>query len=132
MKCFWSISFLLLGSLLYSCVKTDVATGETISFTPNTVTPVYIAADITVKAVVTSVNDSRCPIGGVCIWAGELRATVQMDSQYSISLLQDQQKDTTYLGHKISFTLIDRTPFPNTSPVNPEPETKVKIKIVRQ
>lgn len=61
----------------------------------------------------TVLEDSRCPTGGECVWAGEARARFKIEKYNSspvfIDLLEGV-KDTTVCGYKFSF--IKLLPYP--------------------
>jgi hypothetical protein len=66
-------------------------------------------------------NDSRCPSGSNCIWAGEARIKITFSNagdkkSFVLSTLTTQ--DTTISHYKIR--LVDVTPYPNGSKINPE------------
>lgn len=80
------------------------------------------------------VEDSRCPIGGVCVWAGRARAKFSFhlnNQKYSIALTTSGTEyyrvDTVIGNYKI--VLEDISPYPGQFPV---PQSSATVKISRQ
>ena len=65
-------------------------------------------------------NDSRCPSGSNCIWAGEARVEITFSNagdKKSFVLSTFNPKDTTTLNYKIR--LVDVMPYPDGSKIDP-------------
>ena len=83
----------------------------------------YTSSDGIYKFKITDVNDSRCPEGAQCIWAGEVylkgewienKDTTEVELH---SLLTDQQK----LPEGITMKIMDAKPYPKSgTPTDPE------------
>lgn len=60
---------------------------------------------------VRMVNDSRCPVGAQCIWAGEVTIELTLDSgkEKQTFTLKDDQKAASILGYDILLISIDRS-----------------------
>ena len=129
--------FCLIAGMSASCDKSSMdngckayASGDTVVFTPMQPVPIFNSCDSDLGAKVTKVMDSRCPKGAVCVWAGALSVVVHLNDQFSLTLDQGKQKDTTYLGHQYSFTLIDGKPFPAVNETVPH-DTEISVRITR-
>jgi hypothetical protein len=129
--------FCFTTGILASCDKGNIdsgckanTSGDTVVFTPGQPLSVFNSCSPDMKATVTKVSDSRCPNHAVCIWAGALSVVIQIDNQFSVTLDQGKQKDTVYLGHQYSFTLIDGKPFPAVNQTVPH-DTEISVRIVR-
>lgn len=107
--------------LLSSCDKTNDTqslctaspSGDTVVFLPSQSLAMFANCSPQIQATVTEINDSRCPAGAVCVWAGKLSATLKLNEQFSIRLEQGVQKDTVFLGNAYSLKLIEALPKPD-------------------
>ena len=85
---------------------------------------------------VLNINDSRCPIGVVCIWQGEATVTLEVketssfdEAIGSVVLSTFHQPVDTVSGY--IFRLIDVLPYPVYGVEVPEKDKKVVLKIDR-
>jgi hypothetical protein len=80
------------------------------------------------------VEDSRCPIGGVCVWAGRARAKFSFhlnNQKHSIALTTsgaEYYRVDTVIGNYL-IELIDIAPYPGQFPA---PQSSATVKISRQ
>jgi hypothetical protein len=85
---------------------------------------------------VLNINDSRCPIGVVCVWQGEATVTLEVketssfdEAIGSVVLSTFHQPVDTVSGY--IFRLIDVLPYPVYGVEVPEKDKKVVLKIDR-
>ena len=72
----------------------------------------YNSVDRLLKFSISEINDSRCPIGAVCIWQGEAEVTIAFETPLieTIVLSTYHNLKDTVMGYEIQ--LIDVTPYP--------------------
>ncbi|MVM36565.1 hypothetical protein GO730_00940 [Spirosoma sp. HMF3257] len=73
----WLSGFLIVGTTLFSaCKSSDAQPNDLVSVGLHQ--SARLASEVVVR--VDSIQDSRCPPGGVCIWAGETRVKLLLST----------------------------------------------------
>lgn len=73
----------------------------------------YLSNNQELKFSISAINDSRCPTGAQCIWAGEAKVTIAIESPSVDTLIlstHDKLKDTY---RNVEFKLIEVSPYPD-------------------
>jgi hypothetical protein len=135
------ILLIILTATLFSCGQhiyseklepcTTSVTGDTIVLSYQKPMPVFQKCYDKLDASVSSINDSRCPVGVQCVWAGKVSIVLLMGNDFTIALEAGKQVDTTYNQKKFSFTLIDVLPHPAPETPNPAPDAKAIVRIIK-
>jgi hypothetical protein len=110
---------------------TTSVTGDTVVLVYQKASPVFQKCYDKLDATVSSITDSRCPVGVQCIWAGKVGVVLQLGNDFNISLEAGKQIDTSYQQKKFSFTLIDVVPHPSSGSPNPAPGAKAIVRIIK-
>ena len=110
---------------------TALPTNDTVVFGYASPVPVFAGCEKNLQATISRIDDSRCPQGVQCVWAGKAAVTLEMNNGFSINLEKDKLVDTVYAGKHYSFTLVDVTPYPSTQQTGPN-DKKVRISIMRR
>lgn len=106
---------LMMLSFVFSC-ETEDDGGNYFDFGKESefeINKEYLSNDQQLKFTISIINDSRCPTGAQCIWAGEARVTIAIESPSVDTLIlstHDKLKDTY---KNIEFELIEVSPYPN-------------------
>ncbi len=119
------IMYVLLLALIFgSCTKVeqfntyDIKVGDTIDH------------DKELSVTLQKIEDSRCPKDVVCVWEGEVEASLVLDldeaSDYFV-VVSSMRPDTTIAGYK--FTLIEVTPYPESTETIPQEDYVVRLLI---
>ena len=81
---------------------------------------------------VENINDSRCPIGGICVWEGNASVEFQLTTKkgkYEFTLDTHNppifKNDTTI--ESIKYQLIDVLPYPNLNEEQPVKTVKILV-----
>lgn len=106
-------------------------TSDTVIFKLNQSIPVFTACDTGLTAMVTEINDSRCPANANCVWAGTAYAKLAFSNNFSVMLQLGQPKDTTYEGRLYTFSLVNVLPYPVTDQ-NTQPIQEAYISIIKK
>ena len=78
---------------------------------------------------VLKINDSRCPIGVVCVWQGEATVTLEVKSGSVFNVELSTFHDPVDTVNNFIFRLIDVLPYPVYGVEVPEKDKKVVLKI---
>jgi hypothetical protein len=135
------LAFFLFAGLFYTCAKPLVA--ETQEPDDNLHVPLYqcMPVSLTAEASVcfdSLLSDSRCPVGGVCVWMGVAYGKFSLSAngtRYPFRLSTIAQsiwgpRDTVVAGFKIE--LINFSPYPGTV-ADPVPDNirKAELKVTK-
>jgi hypothetical protein len=96
----------------------QIAFGQTVT--------IFTGCNDNIPTSISNINDSRCPEGVRCVWAGKLTIDLKMGN-LSIPLEKDKVVDTLYEGNRYSFNLLDAIPRPTQAQVKPQQTVYVKI-----
>jgi hypothetical protein len=119
-----AVSILFFTVLLGGCFKNEnIQTGtdnckvvpgsDTLVITLEETVPIFQNCIPSLTATVSSIRDSRCPIGAMCISAGTVVADLQLGDQFTVTLEKGKVLDTLYQGNRFSISLVDVTPYPD-------------------
>lgn len=132
----------ILGAGLTSCERkkyvqqnincTALPTGDTVELVYNTPSTIFGPCSNSVQSTLSSIDDSRCPVDVVCVWAGKVSVLINLNSEFNIMLEPGKQKDTVYNAIRYSFTLVDVVPHPRSQPPTSVNEQKAIVRIVKQ
>ena len=132
----------ILGAGLAFCGRKNIAqqninciawpTGDTVELVYNTPATIFGACRNSMQCTLTGIDDSRCPVDVVCVWAGKVNVLINLNSECSIMLEPGIQKDTVYNTARYSFTLVDVVPHPRSQPPTSVNEQKAIVRIVKQ
>jgi hypothetical protein len=83
--------------------------------------------------LVELVNDSRCPMGARCVWAGDAMVELSFVKDDTVSLFlhtnREFQRDTTLMGYKVA--LIDVDPYPSLRSEDMEGSVTATVSVSR-
>ena len=77
------------------------------------------------------ISDSRCPTGGVCVWAGEATACFKIEKYNNDAVyfnLKEGEKDAIVNGYHIAFIKLLPYPSVNHYPLTEEYKAKIVVK----
>ncbi len=129
----------LAGSIflvLFSCKKNpELRTSSSVSW--KNCTLVENKTDHINVCLDSLIEDSRCPLGVVCIWQGTAIAKFSVtvnDHQQPVTLstfkLPGLPSDTILMGYKIEF--VDLLPYPESNKSHDISEYRAELKITKQ
>ncbi|MDB5241458.1 MAG: hypothetical protein JWP57_2083 [Spirosoma sp.] len=134
----WFHSFLFLGTVFIVACKPSVTTpSDTIAIGLRQ--SGRLATEVVVR--VDSIQDSRCPTGATCIWAGQARVTLLLSKNTDSTTVRlvlgpnVNQDNATRLdsasillnSERFSVVLRDVTPYPSVPPQNQTQTAVVQI-----
>jgi hypothetical protein len=100
--------------------------GDSVAIPFGQTVSLFTACKDNVQASISSINDSRCPEGVQCVWAGKLDIVFKM-GELSIPLEKDKVVDTLYQGNRYTINLVDAVPRPVQAEVKPQQTVSLKI-----
>lgn len=106
--------FILLIFLL-SCKKEDenstkITFGQDLDFQLN---QQYTSNDGSLRFTLSDINDSRCPNGAMCVWAGEVAVTIEITKPVAGTVILTLPDDAIATFGKYSFNLLEVSPYPD-------------------
>lgn len=138
-----AVPILFFALLLGGCLKNEtiqqdpnnckaVSSSDTVVFSLDETIPIFQNCISSLTASVSSIRDSRCPIGANCITAGKAVVDLQLGDQFMVTLEKGKVLDTLYQGNRFSISLIDVTPYPDVYAGNGAPVQKAYIYMKKQ
>lgn len=64
------------------------------------------------KFTFSNVDDSRCPSGVTCVWAGQVTATIYIENQTHTKIVNFMPSDSYIFFSPYKITLLDVSPYP--------------------
>jgi hypothetical protein len=134
----WAAFLLMMvatSQILVACTagSTDITAdiGQAITLAPNQ--KVVIKADSLEIRMVKIVNDSRCPKGANCIWAGEVSCQIEISYQNQTKIMvltQSGGSDATssFLGYTIAFSV---EPYPELNKTIKDADYRLKLTVTK-
>ena len=127
--------YLILLIFLASCSTTNESPlGE---YTLKVKEPIEF--DSGLKLEITLVEDSRCPLDAICVWAGEAVVTFNVEegeNQETLQLGKCGSTSPQCIAHTTDeldyrFSLLDVTPFPELDVEVDESELQIRINVIK-
>jgi hypothetical protein len=129
MKAIWHVLMIILF-LMGSCTKDqDTAPlGLSQEFTLK-IGDIRSSKSDNLSIKVLEVNDSRCPTGVECFWAGMVAVKLEVTENSVFEVMLDSMGHRSDTVNNLIFKLIDVLPYPKWGVEVPDSEKKVVLKI---
>jgi hypothetical protein len=100
---------------LLSCKKEDdnsikFAMGKDFEFQLN---HEYTSNDGRLRFTLSEINDSRCPAGALCVWAGEVAVTIEITKPVANTIILTLPDDGMATSGMYKYKLLEVSPYPD-------------------
>ncbi|WP_346856361.1 hypothetical protein [uncultured Draconibacterium sp.] len=73
----------------------------------------YTSSDGSLRFTLSEINDSRCPTGAMCVWAGEVAVTIEITKPVADTIILTLPDDVSATSGKYNFKLLEVSPYPD-------------------
>ena len=91
----------------------------------------YYSPDSLMYFKITDIQDSRCPQGATCIWAGMVRVKLSVHTSVVDTLWLDTYNNQSDTIHDFAFHLMNVSPYPELEKEIEKEDYKVSLRIFR-